>query len=242
MSLMDKLAHMTSAIPGVAAPVNPPAQGIPGHPIAPPSTAIPMPPSSGVDPAKPVQVSARAVDIGQIVWLALDAKTSRYAKCISYTARTAKFVLENGTILDKKDTTLVWTVPIVPTEVVAAFATPVQTPTPAAQVPVAPVTSSGISLYINCIPSMPERKYLDAYVDRLTVKMCETFEVPDIRLGKQGSALAYGGWRGVLASAVRAEPPPPGAYVIFSRDSEIMATVAEALIPLSTSVVRGIAS
>ena len=93
---------------------------------------------------------------------------------------------------------------------------------------------------MDCVPSDPNRKYLDAYIEGIVAGMRSTFNVPDIRLGLHGSPLSYGGWKGVLAAAVRTQPPPAGSYVLFTRDSEISAVVAEALTPLASLVVRGI--
>ncbi len=80
---------------------------------------------------------------------------------------------------------------------------------------------------------------LEAYVRACCVTLETEFRVPDIRCAGEG-ALAFGKWKGFLASLVRSQPPVPGRYALDGvRESEIRQVVVEALIPLCTVVVRG---
>jgi hypothetical protein len=99
--------------------------------------------------------------------------------------------------------------------------------------------TEGIQLYVNAIPPGPFET-LDGYVAELTGALQELHNVPDIRFPPNGEhPLAYGKWKGALASAVRAAPPGAGSYVVFTKGNEIWEVAAEALAPLA-SVTRGV--
>jgi hypothetical protein len=92
--------------------------------------------------------------------------------------------------------------------------------------------AGGIRLFINCVPNEPHA-FLDQYIHGLAEELREGAGVGDIRcVLDKSSALAYGGWRGALAEAVRTAPPEDGAYVVFTRGSEFADVVVEALAPL----------
>jgi len=90
-------------------------------------------------------------------------------------------------------------------------------------------TASGIQLFVNCIPNRPY-KLIDGYVWETVKMMQEEFNVEDIRSAPDSvQNLAFGRWRGVLATVIKQCPPEAGAYVAFSKGSEIMEISVEAL-------------
>ena len=82
------------------------------------------------------------------------------------------------------------------------------------------------TLYLNAIPNSPFQD-LSTYAVGLTTKLQEHFKVSDIRCASGENDLSFAKWKGVLAGAVRAEPPTPGVYVAFTKGNEIMEIVAE---------------
>jgi hypothetical protein len=80
---------------------------------------------------------------------------------------------------------------------------------------------------------------LAPYVRGLCEKLEKEFNAADIRCAPKDSVLAFGGWRGVLAAAVRAEPPAAGFYRLDVRMSEIHQVVLETLRAHGASTVRG---
>jgi hypothetical protein len=104
-------------------------------------------------------------------------------------------------------------------------AAPAAAPAPAA-------VSHGFYLFVNAVPNAP---FIDlaAYVNDAVEQIREQFGVPDIRVAPDDSNLAFAKWRGVLAGVVRAEPPPPGTYVAFTKGSEFTEVVVEALWPFA---------
>ena len=98
------------------------------------------------------------------------------------------------------------------------------TPTPSPLTPSPP----GLRIYYACVPN-GQYTPLDQYVNSTVAEICEEHKVFDIRCATdKDSPLAYGGWRGVLAAMVRAEPPADGSYVAF-KGSELTDVVVEAL-------------
>ncbi|QDE87091.1 AT hook motif [Myxococcus xanthus] len=99
-------------------------------------------------------------------------------------------------------------------------------------------------LFVDCIPTAfdgPKPESLTSYVDTMHRKVAEAGGVDDVRFAGSDSALGFGKWRGALAMAVRAELPPPGAYLALGvTQSELMQVVVEALEPAFDIVVRGV--
>ena len=85
-----------------------------------------------------------------------------------------------------------------------------------------------MQLYVDCIPPRGAEP-LAPYVQELCAGIAKFFGTADLRVAPdKDSLLAYGGWRGVLAAAVRDKPPAPGTYYIVRR-SDIDEEVASAL-------------
>jgi hypothetical protein len=97
-------------------------------------------------------------------------------------------------------------------------------------------------LYVNAVPNGPFQT-LDAYINDLTTSICEEHKTSDIRATGGDSPLAFGRWRGVLASLVRNEWPAAGTYVVL-HSTEVTDVVVEALIPLCApgAFIRGVAT
>ena len=98
-------------------------------------------------------------------------------------------------------------------------------------------------LFVDCIPTAfdgPKPESLTSYVDTMHRKVAEAGGVDDVRFAGADSALGFGKWRGALAMAVRAELPPPGAYLALGvAQSELTQVIVEALEPSFDVVVRG---
>lgn len=101
---------------------------------------------------------------------------------------------------------------------------------------------AGIRLYIDCLPMHDVALPLQAYVTETANALAKHFRVPDIRFsnGDNKSPLAYAAWRGALAAATVANPPPPGVYFIDTRYSEFAQEVAQSLSGIAQIVVRGL--
>lgn len=101
--------------------------------------------------------------------------------------------------------------------------------------------TKGIRLFINAVPN-GGFETLDGYIREALFEMEKQFGVPDIRCAPDAnSPLAYAKWKGVLAALVKAKPPAPGDYVVFTRGNEFAEVVAEALGSLKLlSIVRGV--
>lgn len=95
----------------------------------------------------------------------------------------------------------------------------------------------GFDLYIDCIPSGAFTS-LDTYVSEMLAELCEDQGVIDVRCGPDTGPLAYGKWRGVIASMVRSSPPV-GVCVIIC-DNEVKKEVAAALAPLARGGARAV--
>jgi hypothetical protein len=92
--------------------------------------------------------------------------------------------------------------------------------------------SRGFHLFVNALPNAPFVD-LTSYVNEAVEQIREQFGVADIRVAPDDSPLAFGKYKGVLASVVRAEPPAPGTYVAFTKGSEFAEIVVEALWPFA---------
>lgn len=105
------------------------------------------------------------------------------------------------------------------------------------------LTGNGLIVYVDAFPNAAASS-LNGYVAMMAEKVRAAANPPpmDLRCAPQDSPLGYGKWKGVLTAAVRAEPPPPGAYTLITSGSELALVVAEALEPLCApgDFIRGI--
>lgn len=85
-----------------------------------------------------------------------------------------------------------------------------------------------IELFINAVPP-GKFENLSEYVNDIIGAIEEQFQVTDLRCAPNDSPLAFGKWQGVLASAVKADPPDSGRYAAFTKGNEFVAIVAETL-------------
>lgn len=102
---------------------------------------------------------------------------------------------------------------------------------------------NNLFLYVDVVFSgtipMPV-KALEMYIVTLCAEIADHFKVSDLRFAPSDSLIGFGKWKGALAAAVRAAPPPAGMYTLRGvRESEIKQVVLEALEPLCQVVVRG---
>jgi hypothetical protein len=111
----------------------------------------------------------------------------------------------------------------------------------AGQTVAAAQASQGITLYLNAVPNGPFVD-LTGYVYEATTLLEEQFDVPDIRSATGEGPLAFARWRGALAAMVKAEPPPPGIYVAFTKGDEFTEVVAAAVASLCApgQFIRGV--
>jgi hypothetical protein len=70
--------------------------------------------------------------------------------------------------------------------------------------------------------------------------VCETFDVPDVRLATGDSPLAFGKWRVAIAEAVKAAPMPGGRWFIITHGDELLEAVAIGLESVADVCVRGV--
>ena len=98
----------------------------------------------------------------------------------------------------------------------------------------------GIRLFINCIPS-GSYEQLDNYVNEAAKELSAQYKMDDVRFATDSDhPLAFGRWKGALASLVRAKLPVDGSYVAFTMGSELVQCVAEAILPYAAMIVRGV--
>lgn len=99
-----------------------------------------------------------------------------------------------------------------------------------------------LELYINCMPTVIDGlTMLDPYVAERVAEINKKFDTIDPRVNQgSGDPLGFGAWKAILGEAVRANPPPPGAYVALTYQNELAAAVVDALIPLCSTAVRGV--
>jgi len=133
---------------------------------------------------------------------------------------------------------------LLPAHAAPAAATPpaatLVVPAPvAAALPVVASASGGLELYLDCVPDATPSARLGSYAYELARLLAAEFKAADVRCAPKDSPLGFGGWRGALAAAARAQPPAPGAYLVSST-SELEMVVFEAVAPTARRVVRGI--
>lgn len=111
---------------------------------------------------------------------------------------------------------------------------------PKAVAPVEIPKVKGLTLYVDCYRDGGEPlQNLQTYMTDILQRICAEYDCVDIRVGNKESPLAFGGWRGVLASMIRAEPPAPGEYAIVS-GGDLGQVLIETLSEMVDCVVRGV--
>lgn len=118
-------------------------------------------------------------------------------------------------------------------------------PRKAAEAPATPATiaepgAASLELYVDCVAEGLEATSLAPYVEQLCEALCAQFKATDVRCAAEDTPLAFGKWKGVLASMTRACPPPAGAYTLLIEGSELRQVVAEALRGKCAVYVRGV--
>jgi hypothetical protein len=95
-------------------------------------------------------------------------------------------------------------------------------------------------LFVDCVPNQATENLL-VYVTKLADDLAKPEGSLDIRIPPhKDHPFAFNKWKGFLAAAIRANPPPPGAYVAFGvAGSELLQVAVEALEPMCALVVRG---
>lgn len=107
---------------------------------------------------------------------------------------------------------------------------------PAGEVP--PPTGSGeltaFSLYVDCDVDLPgpAAKTLQPWLAQICAELANSQDSADVRCGKDGSALAFGKWKGAVAALVRERAEQQGLtgpHVLSTRGSEHAEIAADAL-------------
>lgn len=106
--------------------------------------------------------------------------------------------------------------------------------------PGAQPAGSGLALFVDCMVEGADTDSLQDYVDQLVGQLCDGLKVTDLRCAPDDSPLAFGKWKGILATFAKSSPPPAGAYSLLMEGSEIRACVVEALRGLCTTYVKGV--
>lgn len=242
MGLFESLKQKKAAGPNGAAPPPPPAAATaapaaavttqPATPPAPPAPPAAAPVVDEPDPPKSAATLALEAEMKKSLAEAEEAERAEAAKAAP---AAASATLPPATATAPAETTATET-PKGKRGRSAKAAEGVATS--ASEVP---AVDGVLRLYIDCIPAHPSRS-LDAYVAGLCSKLCEEYNVPDVRCGDgQNHPLAFGKWKGALAARVRATPPSPGDWWIVTRGNEINDVVASALAQLpNASCTRGL--
>ena len=236
-NLMDRLKKT-----GSAAPLAPPP------PAAPQAAAAPAAP-----PPPPVQFgSIKAGDCVLEQTYVLDAEGTR-GKFDGASGRFAFFTLDDGsakkllaieTVEPVKVAAPVPTPPP-PAPKVEVAVTDSTIPAPAVAAAIkaevaeakktrakktdAPPAAEVLKVFADAVPNGPYEQ-LAPYVNGIVAKIEQQFGVVDIRVAsKDNSAhqpLTFGGWKGVLSAAIKAEPPKPGIYVATGTAGDELMQVA----------------
>ena len=99
-----------------------------------------------------------------------------------------------------------------------------------------------LSVFVDCIPNMSCKslhEYLEVILGDLVERHCKD-GIRDVRCASNDSPLAFGRWRGVLAHAIKENPPARGMYCLDTRGSEVAEVAADALRGVATVYVRGV--
>lgn len=108
-----------------------------------------------------------------------------------------------------------------PTKEIASTPTPIVVTQAEAKTP-------RFEIYVNAIPNSPFDR-LETYVQIACSVICEQYDAVDIRCAPKDGPLGYDKWKGALAAFVRARPPAPGTYVVFTAGNDLAAIVAASL-------------
>lgn len=99
-----------------------------------------------------------------------------------------------------------------------------------------------LQVFVDCVPNVEYKSlhdYIDVILSDLVERHCKD-GIRDVRCASNDSPLAFGKWRGVLAHAIRENPPARGSYILDTRGSEIAEVAADALRSVATVYVRGL--
>lgn len=90
---------------------------------------------------------------------------------------------------------------------------------------------SNLEIYADVVGQCVQGAHLlDAYIRSKCEELAAAEGAADIRCAPDGSALAFGKWKGALAALVKENPPAPALYVTYGvRESEVKQVVLEAL-------------
>lgn len=102
----------------------------------------------------------------------------------------------------------------------------------------APAPAVGIDLYVDCFPPAGARDLMPWVHDQAD-SIAKQYGAPDVRCGADGTPIAFGKWRGVLAAVCRQASLEDGAYFLDARGSDLAEIAAEAL-RTRAKVTRGI--
>lgn len=101
---------------------------------------------------------------------------------------------------------------------------------------------SGIGLFVNVVyqgADLPNS--LEGYLQEKVSALCSRYRAADLQCAPDDTPLAYGKWKGALAALVRAEPPPPGVYLVMIFDGdEVRGVLVRTLTEIADFVVRGV--
>jgi hypothetical protein len=97
--------------------------------------------------------------------------------------------------------------------------------------------SPGTIILINARVEGRTTKSLAGYVDYINEKLAKMYNTTrdgrqgplDVRMPVEGSILGFGGWKGAVRTAVKAEPPPDDAYHFDTFYNDLNEIVADAL-------------
>lgn len=95
---------------------------------------------------------------------------------------------------------------------------------------IAQVKAEQLNIFVDCLI---EGKDLAPWVDTVLAGLCQEYGCSDVRSAPQDGPLGYGKWKGAIAIMVqgRIGELPKGDYFLYTKGSELMQTVAEALRP-----------
>lgn len=109
------------------------------------------------------------------------------------------------------------------------------------------VEAARLELFVDCVPNSPAAPLAPYIAERLAAFTKAFPDLIDVRCSPKKTAdgkdhpLAYGAWKGALATECRLHPPTPGRYfVLGAAQNEIASVVVEALEPSCSEFVRGV--
>jgi len=109
--------------------------------------------------------------------------------------------------------------------------------------PSGPPLPGGIIIMVDAVVAGLDAKPLEPFVDDMLDEISiDNNRGIDVRCAAEDSPLAFGKWKGVLATFAKSNPPPAGVYTLHVEGSEARQVVAEALRPLCAVYIRGVRS